>query len=174
MEQDQENLHRAGQGVPYIGSPLNVSYAEFFCFMLQFLCLQMCVHGGSAVPQGVVGDRHLVTVPRGWWGTVFLGVEKDKRGVGTGFQEIAGITIFDVSTLMETPRQQGLSTHFCCFHALWRAWDGGSIPVAPPFSGTLPVLSRGRGLLLSLLDRLHAILLIRRPHGTSQMHAGSR
>ena len=25
--------------------------------MLQFLCLQMCVYGGSAVPRGVVGDR---------------------------------------------------------------------------------------------------------------------
>ena len=37
---------------PYIGSPLNVSYAEFFRFMLQFLCLQMCAYGGSAVPQG--------------------------------------------------------------------------------------------------------------------------
>ena len=46
---------------PYIGSPLNISYAEFFRFMLQFLCLQMCVHGGSAVPQGgggvSLGDR---------------------------------------------------------------------------------------------------------------------
>ena len=50
---------------PYIGSPLNVSYAEFFRFMLQILCLQMCVYGGSAVPQGGVGDRHLVTVPQG-------------------------------------------------------------------------------------------------------------
>ena len=37
---------------PYISSPLNVSYAEFFRFMLQFLCLQVCVCGGSAVPQG--------------------------------------------------------------------------------------------------------------------------
>ena len=37
---------------PYIGSPLNVSYAEFFRFMLQILCLQMCVYGGSAIPQG--------------------------------------------------------------------------------------------------------------------------
>ena len=36
----------------YIGSPLNTSYAEFFRFMLQFLCLQMCVYGGGAVPQG--------------------------------------------------------------------------------------------------------------------------
>ena len=50
---------------PYIGSPLNVSYAEFFHFMLQILCLQMCVYGGSAVPQGWVGDRHLVTIPQG-------------------------------------------------------------------------------------------------------------
>ena len=48
-----------------MGSPLNVSYAEFFRFMLRFLCLQMCVCGGSAVPQGGVGDRHLVTVPQG-------------------------------------------------------------------------------------------------------------
>ena len=48
-----------------MGSPLNVSYAEFFRFMLQFLCLQMCVYGGSAVPQGGVGDRHLMTVPQG-------------------------------------------------------------------------------------------------------------
>ena len=40
-----------------MGSPLNVSYAEFFRFMLQFLRLQMCVYGGSAVLQGVVGDR---------------------------------------------------------------------------------------------------------------------
>ena len=50
---------------PYIGSPLNASYAEFFRFMLQFLCLQMCVYGGGAVPQGGVGDRHLVTIPQG-------------------------------------------------------------------------------------------------------------
>ena len=35
-----------------MGSPLNISYAEFFRFMLQFLCVQMCVCGGSAVPQG--------------------------------------------------------------------------------------------------------------------------
>ena len=48
-----------------MGSPLNVSYAEFFRFMLQFLCLKMCVYGGSAVPQGGVGDRHSVTVPQG-------------------------------------------------------------------------------------------------------------
>ena len=50
---------------PYIGSPLNVSYAEIFRFMLQFLYLQMCVYGGSAGPQGGMGDCHLVTVPQG-------------------------------------------------------------------------------------------------------------
>ena len=33
--------------------------------MLQFLCLQMCVYGGGEVPQGGLGDRHLVTVPQG-------------------------------------------------------------------------------------------------------------
>ena len=44
--------------------------------VLQFLCLQMCVYGGGAVPQGRVGDRHLVTVSQGvvgdclpWGGT---------------------------------------------------------------------------------------------------------
>ena len=52
---------------PYIGSPL----AEFFRFMLQFLCLQMCVYGGSAVSQGGGG---------GGWGTVFPGVGNDKGG----------------------------------------------------------------------------------------------
>ena len=66
-------------------SPLNVSYAEFFHFMVQFLCLQMCVYGGSAVPQGGVGDRHLVTVPQGVvgdrlpWG----GERQGAGGVGT-------------------------------------------------------------------------------------------
>ena len=50
---------------PYIGSPLNASYAECFRFMLQVLCLQMCVYGWGVVPQGGVGDRHLVTIPQG-------------------------------------------------------------------------------------------------------------
>ena len=39
---------------PYIGSPLNVSYAEFFRFMLHFLCLQMCMYGGSVRVRGMV------------------------------------------------------------------------------------------------------------------------
>ena len=54
---------------------------KFFGFMLQFLWLQMCVYGGSAVPQGggggpSLGDRP----PGGGWGTVFPGVGKDKGG----------------------------------------------------------------------------------------------
>ena len=67
MEQDQGKFAPSWSRSRslYIGSPLNVSYAEFFRFMLQFLCLQMCVYGGGAVPQGGVGDRHLVTVPQG-------------------------------------------------------------------------------------------------------------
>ena len=32
---------------------------------VQCLCLKMCVHGGSTVPQGGMGDRHLATVPQG-------------------------------------------------------------------------------------------------------------
>ena len=36
-------------------------------------------------PRGGVGDRHLVTVPQGGWGTVFPGVGNDKgRGGGGG------------------------------------------------------------------------------------------
>ena len=35
----------------------------FFLFAVQFLCLKMCVCGGSAIPQGWVGDCHLAIVP---------------------------------------------------------------------------------------------------------------
>ena len=52
----------------YIGSPLNVSYAEFFRFMLQFLCLQMCVYGGDRPPRGGGGPSSL-----GWGTTRALG-----------------------------------------------------------------------------------------------------
>ena len=45
-------LSRSRSRSPYIGSPLNASYAECFRFMLQFLCLQMCVYGWGVVPQG--------------------------------------------------------------------------------------------------------------------------
>ena len=59
--------------------PLNASYAECFRFMLQLLCLQMCVYGGGAVPNGGDGGPSLGNrPPRGWWGTVFLGVGNDK------------------------------------------------------------------------------------------------
>ena len=67
---------------PHIGSPLSASYAEFFGFMVQFLCLQMCVYGGSAVPQGGVGDGHLVTVPQGLVGDCLpWGGERQGGGV---------------------------------------------------------------------------------------------
>ena len=53
--------------------------------MLQFLCLQMCVYGGSAVPQGGVGDRHLVTVPQGVVGDRLpWGGERQGGGEGMG------------------------------------------------------------------------------------------
>ena len=52
--------------------------------MLQFRYLQMCMYGGSAVPGGGGGGGHLVTVPRVWWGTVFLGLGKDKGGGAGG------------------------------------------------------------------------------------------
>ena len=74
----------------YIGSPLDESYAEFFHFMLQFLCLQMCVYGGSAVPQGGVGDRHLVTVPQG--------VVGDRLPWGGERQGAGGVPVFTAKT----------------------------------------------------------------------------
>ena len=66
---------------PYIGSLLNASHAEFFRFMLQFLCLQVCVYDGSVVPHGGgVGDRHLATVPQGVVGDRLPWVGKGKGG----------------------------------------------------------------------------------------------
>ena len=74
-----------------MGSPLNISYAEFFRFMLQFLCLQMCVYGGSAVPQGGVGDRHLVTIPQGVLGDRLpWGGERQGAGGGGGVRDLPG------------------------------------------------------------------------------------
>ena len=68
---------------PYIGSLLNASHAEFFRFMLQFLCLQACVYGVSAVPQGGGGGRHLATIPQGVVGDRLpQGVGKDRGGGG--------------------------------------------------------------------------------------------
>ena len=59
--------------------------------MLQFLCLQMCVYGWGVVPQGGVGDRHLVTIPQGvvgdplpWGGERHGGVRVDKWIIGLG------------------------------------------------------------------------------------------
>ena len=58
------------------------SYVEFFRFMLQFLCLQVCASGGSAVPEGGWGTVTWQPSTRGWWGTVFLGLGKDRGGGG--------------------------------------------------------------------------------------------
>ena len=44
----------------------------------------MCVYGGSAVPQGGVGDRHLVTIPQGVVGDRLpWGGERQGAGGGT-------------------------------------------------------------------------------------------
>ena len=60
--------------------------------MLQFLCLQMCVYGGGVVPQGGMGDRHLVTIPQGvvgdrlpWGGERHGGVRVLPRATGTSY-----------------------------------------------------------------------------------------
>ena len=77
MELDSTTMFPPGTNVMFIrstGEPVLAqvvghsehgdAYAEFFRFMLQFLCLQMCVYGGGVVPQGG-GGRHLVTIPQG-------------------------------------------------------------------------------------------------------------
>ena len=84
-----------------MGSPLNVSYAEFFRFMLQSLCLQMCVYGGSAVPQGGLGDRHLVTIPQGVVGDR-LPWGGERQGAGGG-----GDLECPLCKLARTPLAQG-------------------------------------------------------------------
>ena len=48
-----------------VTSPAHVSYAVLFPLLPQFLCPTVCVYGGTTVPRGVVGDRHLVTVAQG-------------------------------------------------------------------------------------------------------------
>ena len=138
-----------------MGSPLNVSYAEFFRFMLQFLCLQMCVCGGSAVPQGGVGDRHLVTVPQGVVGDRLpWGGERQ----GPGGYEHSGIPPPPVSKnrlTQEPPPGSAVEFSTSPFFArvmgfswFWWMWDSYSgvqdniscvLLWAPPSWGTLSV-----------------------------------
>jgi hypothetical protein len=70
---------------PYIGSPLNASYAEFCCLMLQFLCLKMCIYSGSAIP----------------WGGASLGNCPPKHGCAVEFH-------FSESEQDVLPRVQGI------------------------------------------------------------------
>ena len=49
---------------------------------------------GGVVPQGGVGDRHLVTIPQGVVGTVFPGVGNDKGGEGTPYQGAVVACVF--------------------------------------------------------------------------------
>ena len=62
----------------YIGSPLNASYAVFFRFAVQFLCLCVAVR----FPKGGWGTVTWRPSPRGWRGTVFPGVGQDRGGGG--------------------------------------------------------------------------------------------
>ena len=67
----------------YIGSPLNACSAEFFRFVLQFLCLKACVHGGSAVPPGGDGGPSLGNrPPGGGGGPCSLGWGRTRGGGG--------------------------------------------------------------------------------------------
>ena len=65
--------------------------------MLQFLCLQMCVYGGGGgvVPQGGVGDRHLVTIPHGVVGDRLpWGGERQGGGGGSHYAHMLAISDF--------------------------------------------------------------------------------
>ena len=55
----------------YVGSPLNASYAEFFCVMLQFCACKCACTVVVRFPRGGWGTVTWQPSPRGWWGTVF-------------------------------------------------------------------------------------------------------
>ena len=59
--------------------------------VLQFLCLQMCVYGGGAVPQGGVGD----CLP---WGGEWQGGGHKNRAAFTGLIS-ASCTLWDTSMM---------------------------------------------------------------------------
>ena len=68
---------------PYIGTLLKTYYAEFLRFMLQNLCLQVCVHGGSVVPRGGGGGASLGDHPLGGGGgPSSLGWGRTRGGFG--------------------------------------------------------------------------------------------
>ena len=137
----------------YIGSPLNVSYAEFFRFMLQFLCLQMCVYGGSAVPQGGRGGRHLVTVPQGVVGDrlPYAG-----EGQGGGVHEWVASTSFRQAMSCMGSEASLLGCALCAVSLI-----SAPLTVCSSLPPTVPTLAKRKGwvsvgdhLILSLLKLL--------------------
>ena len=114
----------------YIGSPLNASYAEFFRFVLQFLCLKMCVYGGSAVPWGKGGGGSLGNrPPGGGGGPSSLGWGRTRGGVGVQFccaefRQTMPIPNVDLSGIPVTPWRPSSRPYVCC----WRR--------GPPSAGT--------------------------------------
>ena len=67
MEQDQEILHRGGQGVGLstLAALGTLLMLNSFVFVLQFLCLKLCVYGGITVPQGGARGPSLGNHPPG-------------------------------------------------------------------------------------------------------------
>ena len=56
-------------------------------------------------PRGRVGNRHLVTVPGGWWETVFPGVGNDKGGGGYTGQVVPSLVAPYRSSLVSLDRK---------------------------------------------------------------------
>ena len=122
--------------------------------MLRFLCLQMCVYGGCAVPQGGVGDRHLVTVPQGVVGDRLPQVGERQGGGGTGSSHSIAdgrllfsasaplLPVHDFRILSNRPGDQGTG--------LRRMKTTQPSPSRTDFS--LPLLTSARSCRISFLE----------------------
>ena len=103
-----------------MSSPLNVSYAEFFRFMLQFLCLHMCVCGGSAVPQGGGGGlSHCDRPPGGGGGPSSLGWGTTRGGGGGVRRKRATATFETMMVEIDDPRPASKS--FSTVYFMWQS-----------------------------------------------------
>ena len=87
MEQDQEILHRAGQGVGLrtLAAPWTNLMLNSFILCCNFCACKCACTVVVRSPRGGVGDRHLVTVPQGVVGDrLSWGGERQGAGGGRG------------------------------------------------------------------------------------------
>ena len=75
-------MHIAASLMTVMARPSCTTVCLFGASHCHVLPLRHALPWGCGPPRGV-GDRHLVTIPQGVWGTVFLGVGNDKGGEGS-------------------------------------------------------------------------------------------